>query len=147
MERKLKEVLDHWIRLAEEGNDTELIRDIVERIYSPGTRSQYEEAIIKSFGPLTSQELERFRLCARACIGQETTKLLSQITCPAMVFGSEGDPVIPADCTRRLAEKLHADCFIYDARYGHALYDEAPDFKERLLTFFQGCCAAQMRRI
>ena len=133
----IREVLARWIQFAEEGDGAALIRDMVEHIYSADTRNLYGEAVIQSYGTLTRQELERFRLCAEACAGQETKALLSHISCPVQVFGAEGDRMIPAESTRALAEKLHASCVMYDENYGHAVYDEAPDFKEQLLTFFR----------
>ena len=136
MDEMTHKVLERWICLAEEGKAEELIRNSVERIYSANTYRLYGETIIDSFGTLSQEELERFSLCARAAMDLEIKELLSGIICPVLVVGAEGDRIIPADRIRGLAEKLRAECYMYDESYGHGVYDEAPDLKERLLAFF-----------
>lgn len=133
----MRGVMDHWLQLAEHGEGPELIRDCVERIYSEETRRLYGEAIIASYGKLSRKELDRFSLCIRASFEQRTTELLSEIRCPVLVIAAEGDRITLADNSRRLAEMLHAECLIYDDSYGHAVYDEAPDVKEKLMAFFR----------
>ena len=39
------------------------------------------------------------------------------------------------DSAPELAEKLDCDLYIYEG-YGHGVYDEAPDYADRLKQFF-----------
>ena len=63
---------------------------------------------------------------------------LKEITCPTLAIGSSDDQVLGADATLQIAERLGArpdfQLHMYDG-YGHAAYDTAPDYKERLLRF------------
>jgi hypothetical protein len=54
-----------------------------------------------------------------------------------LALGSEGDRVTTPEGSRQIAEKLGCAIYLYDSSYGHAVYDEAPDYKERILAFFQ----------
>ena len=55
-------------------------------------------------------------------------------------MGSEDDRVLGAEASRRIAEKLEGHpgfiFHMYDG-YGHAAYDMAPDYKQRILDFLQ----------
>ena len=57
-----------------------------------------------------------------------------------MALGSEDDAIFGGDATAQIAELLkdHPDCesHVYEAGYGHASYDLAPDYKDRMQEFF-----------
>ena len=75
---------------------------------------------------------------AESLKGFDITGQLRKITCPVLVIGSLDDGVLGAGASERIAENLkgHTDCelYLYNG-YGHAAYDLAPDYKERLLKF------------
>ena len=60
---------------------------------------------------------------------------------PVLVLGAEDDGVLGPQAAKALAAALkdnpHASCHIYEPGYGHAAYDTAPDFGERMYTFFK----------
>ena len=64
---------------------------------------------------------------------------LERIQCPVMAVGAYEDSVLDSDATMEIAENL--DCrpdfrlYMYIG-YGHAAFDTAPDYRERLLKFF-----------
>ena len=68
-------------------------------------------------------------LCRRICDN------LKKIKCPAAVVGAAGDKVFSIDDFRLIAEAIGCEMYIYE-NYSHAVYDEAPDFKERIASFF-----------
>ena len=61
-----------------------------------------------------------------------------KINCPVLLTGSEDDNVLGAEATGLIAEKLKGhegfEMFIYEG-YGHAAYDLAPDYKDRMQKF------------
>ena len=65
---------------------------------------------------------------------------LYRITCPVLVIGSEDDHVVGAEASVQIAEHLsdqtECEIYMYDG-YGHAAYDLAPDYKERLPGFLR----------
>ncbi len=55
--------------------------------------------------------------------------------CQTFVIGSEGDRVATAQASNEIARALGCKKYIYDKSFGHAVYDEAPDYKKRCLNF------------
>ena len=88
---------------------------------------------------MTPDELNRFIILAEGMKGFNVTDDLSKIACPVLVIGSSDDGVLGADATNQIAKHLKDrpdfQMYMYNG-YGHAAYDTAPDYKERLLRFF-----------
>ena len=66
------------------------------------------------------------------------TDHLRAISCPVLVIGSADDSVMEAGASEKIAEHLkeYTDCELHMYHgYGHAAYDLAPDYKERLLNY------------
>ncbi|MBQ1944921.1 MAG: alpha/beta hydrolase, partial [Ruminococcus sp.] len=61
---------------------------------------------------------------------------LEQIHCPTLVLGAIDDKVLTAQASFEIAQKLGCACYFYESIYGHCAFDEAPDYKQRLLDFF-----------
>ena len=68
--------------------------------------------------------------------GFDVRDRLSEIACPALVLGAAHDAVL-GDGAGEETARLLPDCqsYFYPPPYGHGVYDEAPDFKKRILTF------------
>ncbi|MBQ9030963.1 MAG: alpha/beta hydrolase [Parasporobacterium sp.] len=64
---------------------------------------------------------------------------LDKIQCPVLVIGDMEDHVLGPAAVENIGQLLQqkSDCelYMYDG-YGHAVYDTAPDFKERVFHFF-----------
>ncbi|MBR3040989.1 MAG: alpha/beta hydrolase, partial [Lachnospiraceae bacterium] len=64
----------------------------------------------------------------------------TNIACPVLVLGSKDDVVLGGEASEALFESLkdRPDCELYMYEgYGHAAYDLAPDYKDRMLSFFR----------
>jgi pimeloyl-ACP methyl ester carboxylesterase len=124
-----------WAELADSGDGTALCREMIKYIYSPEFVSANREA----FGFLETMgepdDISRIARLARAGAGFDAAPELGKITCPAFVLGSERDALIAPEAMRALAEGLGCGIYMYEG-YGHAVYDEAPDFRGRLKAFF-----------
>ena len=70
--------------------------------------------------------------------GFDVTHDLDRINCPVLVIGSMDDHVLSPDASERIVEHLNsrAELHMYDG-YGHAAYDTAPDYKERIYSFLR----------
>ena len=85
---------------------------------------------------MTEADLCRFAALAGAAEGFDVLDALGQLACPVLVLGSEDDRVLGGEASRAIARAIpRAELFMYDG-FGHAAYDLAPDYKERLLRFF-----------
>lgn len=125
-----------WIALAESGDLTAMTAALIDDLYSEETIGKYRDALMHMNDQLTQKELDRFIIQVRALNGFDVYDELERITCPTLVIGADGDKLLPADCSRELAERLNCGLYLYGAEYGHCVYDEAPDYKQRLLAFF-----------
>ena len=71
-----------------------------------------------------------------AMLSPEIIKQVKQIQIPTLILGSIKDQVIAPKEMIFLHEQLpDSEIYLYED-YSHAVYDEAADFKERIMTFF-----------
>ncbi len=131
------EVLEEWIDLAEKKKETELISSFVDRVYSEQTLSAYRDVLISSEAGITDEEYRRFLILAKACRTYDCSAEISDIKCPVFVIGCEGDRVATAQASSQIAKTLNCKFYIYGKSYGHAVYDEAPNYKQRCLDFLK----------
>ena len=131
--------VEEWISLAKAGNTTDLYLKFGEAIYPQEVFEQYRELLADAAKTVTPDELNRFIILAEGMKGFNVTDDLSKIACPVLVIGSSDDGVLGADATNQIAKHLKDrpdfQMYMYNG-YGHAAYDTAPDYKERLLRFF-----------
>ena len=61
--------------------------------------------------------------------------VLDRIACPTLVIGGTDDRIVTAEASAEIADRI-PDCkrFMYDG-LGHGLYEEAPDFLDRVAEF------------
>lgn len=131
-------VLEEWIQNAKEKNEKGLLESFACNIYSEATLKLYREALISLNSGINSKEYERFIILAKACKNFDCLEKLSGVRCPVLVIGSEGDRVATAESSKQIAEVLGCELFIYDKSYGHGVYDEALDYRQRCLKFLRG---------
>lgn len=133
-------VIEEWIRLAKAGDREGLYLAFGKEIYPPAVFEQYREALIAAAGTVTDRDLERFIILAEGTKDFDVVKDLDRIRCPVLAIGVFEDSVLDSDATMEIAEKLDVRqdfrLYMYTG-YGHAAFDTAPDYKERILRFFE----------
>ena len=71
--------------------------------------------------------------------GFNVTNQLKNIQCPVLAIGAYDDKVVDLGMTMKISEQLNAredfELFMYKG-FGHAAFDTAPDYRERLYKFF-----------
>ena len=128
--------LGKWLELAKEKKAEELNMAVSEFIYSKETFEQFKAALISMGKMITDRDIERFIILAEGTGNMDLTEKLSSVRCPAFVVASEDDAVFDAGRMKETAKILGCESYFYKG-FGHVVYDEAPDFKERLLRFFE----------
>lgn len=132
-------VLEQWIGLAREGDREGLYLSFGKEIYPPEVFDDYKEALAAAAKTVTDEELRRFIILAEGTRGFDVTGELSGIRCPVLAVGVYEDGVLSADATMEIAVNLdyRPDFRLYMyTGFGHAAFDTAPDYRERLLRFF-----------
>ena len=134
----LYRVIHRWVNLAEEKNIPDLAGDIAQKVFSPSTLKTAQDFIVAFNSDVTAEEVEKFAVLAKACLDFDFRAELKKITCPVLIIGCEGDAVMSdRRSSPAIADEIGtADLYMFDSRYGHAVYDEAPGYKKMLLDFF-----------
>ena len=100
---------------------------------------QSRELLTEAAKTVTPDELKRFVIMAEGIRDFNVIDDLGKISCPVLVIGSNDDKVLGGETSRQimecLSDKPGCELFMYDG-YGHAAYDIAPDYRERMLKFF-----------
>ena len=95
-----------------------------------------KKSLIEKAGMLlTDEELDRFIMLAKAGGDFDVYDELDKIKCPTFVLGAHHDKVLTGRASDEIAEKIGCDSFMYGEPYGHAVYDEARDFKKKMFKF------------
>ena len=129
-------VIDNWIALTQEHNMKALVHDMTVKLYSENYIRRY-----KPFLPLLTllqkpKDPVRFITLAKSCLTCDTYELLSQIQCPVLVIGGAQDKIVGSASAKELADKLGCELILYQ-HFGHAVYEEAKDFNQKVYDFFK----------
>jgi pimeloyl-ACP methyl ester carboxylesterase len=134
-------VLESWIELAKNGDAHSLYQKFAKEVYPPEIYSEYADYFNDISNTVTTKDLERFVILASAIIGFDISSDLKKIQCPTLAMGVFEDEVLDSDATMEIAENLDYrpdfKLFMYIG-YGHAAFDTAPDYRDRILTFLKG---------
>ena len=137
MDDLIKTGTGEWIRLAKEMDMEALTADFIENLYSENTIGKFKDLLIHMNDDASEEDIRRFIIGAEAIDCFDIYDELSLISCPTLVIGSKGDKVLPPENSRMIAEKLGCELFMYGVEYGHCVFDEAPDYKQRIRRFFE----------
>ena len=130
----VKSVLTNWIDLTNQGAFKELVADMAVKMYSDAYVRRY-----RPFMPLLTmrqkpKDVERFKILTKACLTCNVYEELDKIQCPVFVIGGRQDMVVSGKASEEIADKLGCDIYMYES-LGHACYEEAKDFNERVYEF------------
>ncbi len=133
--------VDAWTALAKEGKAEELEFGFAKLVYPEAIYEQSQELLKEMAKAVTKEDLSRFVVLASAIKGFDMREKLKDIRCPVLVLGVKDDAVLGPNAAQELIDALKDNpglqSFIYEG-FGHAAYDLAPDYKERMLEFFRG---------
>ena len=86
---------------------------------------------------MTDEELARFVRLVDTMENYDAGSVLKDIVCPVLVIGAKDDGVVGPLAAEELREGIpNAELYVYQEGYGHAAFDTAPDYKERMFRFF-----------
>jgi len=132
-----RERLSCWKRMTETKDHRGLTESFVDWMYGPEVLRLYRESLLKEIPQYSEQELKHFAALLASFDTPDLEKQPAGIHCPALVLTSLGDRVFGPEPGRRIAEELNAKLYEYSPEYGHAVYDEAPDYAERIVKFIK----------
>ena len=137
---KAQKIFEEWIKFAdgENKNVNALNLSFAKNVYSPAFYKKFEKQIISSMEGATDDELKRFVIFARTLLHLDIVSELKNISVPVLAAGSEGDAVFGGNATLEIQKAIGKNCktFLFE-EYGHAFYDETPEFLDLLWSFFE----------
>lgn len=131
-----KNILEHWIKLAEQEDYKTLMIDTAEKTYTEKylRKCRLLYPLLGMMG--RHKDFQRFLIQAGSCLQHDSVEQLWKIMCPVLVIGGGKDRIAGRDASVFLAENIRgSQLYIYEEP-GHGAYEEAKDFHRRIMYFF-----------
>lgn len=127
--------LTGWSELARQGDIKGIMVDTLLKSNTPAAIKK-SLWLYKLFGGLMSKKhIDRFCVMAQAGIDHDGTQALSRITCPTLIIGGRLDQIVTGEASEQLHGLIEGSTLYMYEEYGHGLYEEAPDFIDRIMAF------------
>ena len=142
---KIRSSVIKWIACAKQGNHKELMIDTAEKSYSPSYLEKYRKLypVIGAVGKASSYD--RFIVNANAILEFDAVNELGRITCPTLIIGGEEDRIVGVQASYDMNSRIAGSKLYIYSGLGHAAYEEAEDFNERVLEFLEDNQAEMIR--
>ena len=126
-----------WTDDASRGDHQRLMIDTAEKSYSPAYLNKYRRLypVIGLIGKPKSYD--RFRINADAILSFDALPELSKIACPTLILGGEADQIVGAQASFEMQERIPGSKLYVYPGLGHAAYEEAEDFYQRVFDFLE----------
>jgi len=134
---KDSDIWDKWLTFAKQGKIHELNEAFCEDLFGHELCVQLHDVVLAMEEATTKEDVDRFIVMAEGTENFDVYDDLNKITCPVLILGSENDTVLDVENMKKTANKLNCEIYLYEG-YSHAVYDLAPDFKDRILRFYAG---------
>ncbi len=126
-----------WIEMTIQSDFKALVSDMAEKMYSEEYVKKYQLAMPLLTALQKPKDIGRFLILAKSCLTCNTYDELEKITCPVLIIGGRQDKVVGGVASEEMVEKLGCEIYMYE-ELGHAAYEEASDFNERVYDFLKG---------
>lgn len=133
----LKAAVMKWIDCAKQGNHRELMIDTAEKSYSPAYLRKYRKLYPIIGAVARPANYDRFFVNCRAILGFDASSELNKITCPTLIIGGETDQTVGAAASYDLKSQIAGSTLYVYEGLGHAAYEEAKDFNQRVFDFLE----------
>lgn len=128
-------MVDNWAKWGKEKNREALEEHFVKLGYSDEFFEKFKDMLAGTILTASDEKLDKFAILAEALKGFDTYDRLNQIQCETLVMGATGDKMFDYKDQIDMAEKIGCDYYMFEG-YSHCVYDEAPDYLDKLEEFF-----------
>lgn len=132
------DLIHRWKNMALHNQFSELMKDNVRFMYSDAyiRRNLWITPLIASF--TKPKNFDRFLVMADACITHDASSQVEKIKAETLILGGEKDKTVGIEGSYELHKKIENSKLYVYPQWGHALYEEAKDFNDRILAFLKG---------
>ena len=131
--------IEGWIGKARECDGAGLYLAFGRAVYPVDVFEKYKGALTLMGKGVRDEEFRRFITLAQAAKDFDFTPRVKDIRCPLFAAASRDDGIfgdgIADSFKEAFKDRAGSEFHEYDG-YGHAVYDTAPDFRDRLYDFF-----------
>ena len=128
-------VLARWISLMRQGKYGDIMVDTAERSYSESYLKKYRflYPLLRRLGK--PKDARRFMIQANSCMKHDALDALDKIKAPTLIIGGTCDKIVGPEAAEELHNIISGSEVILYEDLGHAAYEEARDFQDRVLLF------------
>ncbi len=130
----IQRVVGGWVRAAEKGDWRTINRESITLGYSAAYVRQYRFLLPLLERLVKPADAQQFIHLASSILTFDAWDELTKIHCPVLVLGGKQDQIVTGEASLEIAHRLNCQVYLYD-QLGHAAYDEAKDFNQRILAF------------
>ncbi|MBP3637620.1 MAG: alpha/beta hydrolase [Clostridia bacterium] len=130
----IQRVVGGWLQAAEKGDWPTINRESITLGYSEAYVRRYRLLLPLLERMVKPADSQRFIRLTQSILTFDARAELHQIMCPVLVLGGHKDQIVTGEASLAMAQTLGCEVFLYD-QLGHAAYDEAKDFNQRMLAF------------
>ena len=126
-----------WVGMVKNGAHKQMMIDTAENSYSRDYLKKYRK-IYPLIGLIGKpSDYRRFRINANAILSFDASQDVSRIACPTLIIGGEEDRIVGVKASHELNETISgSELYVYKD-LGHAAFEEAKDFNERVFAFLE----------
>lgn len=130
-----RERVGAWMEYARQGDHRRLMIDTAEHSYSQGYLRKYRRLypLIGCVG--RPGDYRRFLVNAAAILAFDAREALGDIRCPTLIIGGEDDRIVGVGASHELHGLIPGSALHIYPGLGHAAYEEAGDFNDRVFRF------------
>lgn len=131
-----KDTIVEWNCLAKNGNEALLIDSFGRKVFTASFYEKFADIIRGAFKGISEEEFKRLAILTDKIEMFDVYDRLGEIKCPVFVMGGDQDMIFGVEAFKEIAEELNCEIYVFEG-FGHAVYDETPEFKEKALEFFK----------
>lgn len=130
----IKKVVGRWISCARKQDHVTINQETFLLMYTEAYLKKYKPLMPLLIRMIKPKDFGRFAILASAILEFDCYNRLSEIHCPVLVLGGAQDKITTGEASIEIAQALNCGLHLYP-NYGHAAYEEAKDFNDRVYDF------------
>lgn len=134
---KRLEKIKHWESLSNKHEIKELAKCIYRNLFTEEFMPKEKIDKMASMYKANELDCDYFSRSLRTMYGFDIKDKIKKIKIETFVIGAKNDIVFYPESAIEIANELKCKYYIYD-KYCHGVYDEADDYRKRVLDFFEG---------
>ncbi len=132
----IKSVVGNWIECAKRKDHISINKETFSLMYTEKYLKKYKIFMPLLIRLVKPKDFHRFEILASSILHFDCYERLGEIQCPVLVIGGKLDKITTGEASEEIADKMKCKIYMYQ-EYGHAAYEEAKDFNDRVYEFLQ----------